>query len=79
MAQGVDRSRLRLTPQKVSGWTPVPGEIIEVNENDCWWEAKVTQVKGKTATVMFRVSDEVTDVTLGAKTRPCSWLKLLKK
>jgi len=77
--KGVDRSRLRLVPDKVSGFSPMVGEIIEVNEDDCWWEAIVQDKKGKSLKVMFRVSDETKNVTLGAKTRPCSWLKLLNK
>jgi len=77
--KGVDRSRLRLVPSKVTGWSPVLGEVIEVNEDDCWWEAHVQEKKGKALKVMFRVSDEVKTVQQGAKTRPCSWLKLLNK
>lgn len=77
--KSVDRSRLRLVPPKVEGWAPVPGEIIEVSEDDCWWEARVKSVKGKTLSVVFRVSDEEKEVALGSNTRPCSWFKLLNK
>lgn len=35
------------------------GEIVEAIEDDCWWEAAVEEVKGKSATLKFRVSDEV--------------------
>lgn len=39
---GIERKRLRLVPAAPEkGWQPVPGEIIEVNEDDCWWEARV--------------------------------------
>ena len=51
------------------------GEIIEVNEDDCWWEARVLSISGKKAELKYRVSDEVKSVTLGKKIRPCGWLK----
>ena len=76
--QGLERKRLRLAPDAApKGWVPVVGEIVEVNEDDCWWEARVEKPpdKGK-ATLKFRVSDEVKPVALGKKVRPCSWLKM---
>lgn len=39
---GLDRKRLRLVPDGADkGWTPIVNEIVEVNEDDCWWEARV--------------------------------------
>ena len=77
MGDTVERGRLRpLQRGAPSGWTPQVGEIVEVNDADCWWEASVQSLKGKTAKLMFRVSDEVKDVSLGAKVRPCAWLKM---
>jgi hypothetical protein len=40
------------------------------------WEASVQSVKGKSIKAMFRVSDEVKDLSLGGKVRPCAWLKM---
>ena len=40
------------------------------------WEASVQSVKGKSIKAMFRVSDEVKDLSLGSKVRPCAWLKM---
>ena len=40
------------------------------------WEASVQSVKGKRIKAMFRVSDEVKDLSLGGKVRPCAWLKM---
>lgn len=77
LSDSVDRSRLRPTQRGApSGWTPQLYEVIEVSDDDCWWEAAVEAVKGKSATVKFRVSDEVKTITLGAKVRPCAWLKM---
>jgi len=36
----------------------------------------VQSVKGKSIKAMFRVSDEVKDLSLGSKVRPCAWLKM---
>lgn len=77
---GVERKRLRLVPDAPSkGWEPVVGEIIEVNEDDCWWEARVMSISAKKAELKYRVSDEVKSQALGKKLRPCSWLKLAGK
>ena len=78
---GLERKRLRLSPGLPDkGWMPVVGEIIEVNEDDCWWEASVQEITGKKASLMFRVSDEVKSATLGTKKlRPCGWLNFAKK
>lgn len=77
MTDNVDRSRLRPTQAAASSsWTPQVGEIIEINDADCWWEASVQSVKGKSIKAMFRVSDEVKDLSLGSKVRPCAWLKM---
>lgn len=77
---GIERKRLRLVPDAAEkGWLPIAGEIIEVNEDDCWWEARVLEVSGKKASLKFRVSDEVKPATLGTKKlRPCSWLTMKK-
>ena len=77
---GLDRKRLRLAPPPADkGWEPVVGEIVEVNEDDCWWEASVEEVLPKSKlSLKFRVSDEVKPGTLGKKIRPCSWLTLEK-
>ena len=75
---GLERKRLRIAPKAAdSSWSPVVGEIIEISESDCWWEARVEGIpsKGK-LTLKFRVSDEVKSVAAGKKVRPCSWLKL---
>jgi len=75
---GVGRSRLRISPPAAKGWSPVVGEIVEAIEDDCWWEAAVEEVKGKSATLKFRVSDEVKKISV-SKLRACSWLKLIGK
>jgi len=77
---GLERKRLRLAPPAAEkGWEPVVGEIVEVNEDDCWWEAFVEEVLSKTkVSLKFRVSDEIKPATLGKKIRPCSWLKMEK-
>ena len=58
---GLERKRLRIAPDAApKGWTPSLGEIVEVNEDDCWWEARVKSLPGKgKAELIFRVSDEV--------------------
>ena len=77
MTDNVDRSRLRPTQAAAaSSWTPQVGEIVEINDADCWWEARVQSIKGKSIKAMFRVSDEVKDLSLGTKVRPCAWLKM---
>eukprot|EP00964_Phaeocystis_antarctica_P068057 scaffold41220_cov71-Phaeocystis_antarctica.AAC.20 len=77
MTDNVDRSRLRPTQAAAAGsWTPQVGEIVEINDADCWWEARVQSIKGKSIKAMFRVSDEVKDLSLGTKVRPCAWLKM---
>ena len=77
---GLERKRLRLAPPAADkGWTPVVGEIVEVNEDDCWWEAFVEkEAAGNKIACKFRVSDELKNVTLGKKVRPCSWLTMEK-
>jgi len=77
----VERDRLRLVPEKADkSWVPVVGEIIEMNEDDCWWEARVMEVDGKKATLQLRVSDELKTSTTGPKKlRPCSWLTMANK
>ena len=78
---GVERERLRLVPDEVEkGWVPVVGEMIEVNEDDCWWEARVVEISGKKAKLQLRVSDEFKTSTVGAKKlRPCGWLHMAGK
>jgi len=79
LSDSVDRTRLRPTQRGApSGWAPQLYEVIEVSDDDCWWEAGVESLKGNKATVKFRVSDEVKTITLGAKVRPCAWLKMAK-
>ena len=47
-------------PMADKGWAPVVGEIVEVSEDDCWWEAFVEELVGKNKLkVKFRVSDEI--------------------
>ena len=77
---GIERKRLRLVPDAADkGWAPIVGEIVEVNEDDCWWEAFVESAPAKSkVSLKFRVSDEVKSVALGKKVRPCSWLTLEK-
>jgi len=78
---GVERERLRLVPDEVEkGWVPIVGEMIEVNEDDCWWEARVVEISGKKAKLQLRVSDEFKTSTIGAKKlRPCGWLHMAGK
>jgi len=78
---GVSRERLRLVPEEApKGWAPIVGEIIEVNEDDCWWEARVVEITGKKAKLQLRVSDEYKNSTIGAKKlRPCGWLNMANK
>jgi len=77
---GLERKRLRLAPDAADkGWTPVVGEIVEVSEDDCWWEAFVEELMAKNkVSLKFRASDEIKTATLGKKVRPCSWLKMEK-
>lgn len=75
---GLERKRLRLAPDAAdASWSPVVGEIVEVSDLDCWWEARVEGIpsKGK-LTLKFRVSDEIKTMSLTKKVRPCSWLTL---
>ena len=59
---------------------PIVGEIIEVNEDDCWWEARIIEITGKKAKLQLRVSDEYKTSMIGAKKlRPCSWLHMANK
>lgn len=78
---GVTRDRLRVDPGDApKGWVPIAGEILEMNEDDCWWEARVIEVSGKKAKLQLRVSDEFKTGTVGSKKlRPCSWLNLKSK
>mmetsp|Transcript_45104 Transcript_45104/g.118280 ORF Transcript_45104/g.118280 Transcript_45104/m.118280 type:complete len:328 (-) Transcript_45104:369-1352(-) len=78
---GIKRDRLRLVPEGApKGWVPIVGEIIEVNEDDCWWEARVIEINGKKAKLQLRVSDEYKTSTIGTKKlRPCSWLTMAGK
>jgi len=80
-SETVERERLRLVPDKADkSWAPVVGEILEVNEDDCWWEARVMAVEGKKVKVQLRVSDELKTSTLGSRNlRPCSWLNMANK
>ena len=76
---GLPRKRLRLAPPPADkDWAPNIGEIVEVNEDDCWWEAFVESVDNGKLKVKFRVSDEIKSATLGKKVRPCSWLVMEK-
>ena len=72
------RSRLRAAPSgAASSWRPAAGAIIEVSEDDCWWEARVLGSKGSKVELKFRVSDEVKSLAFnGKKMRPCGWLKM---
>lgn len=52
LTEQVEKKRLRLNPGEApAGWSPVLGEIVEVSENDCWWEAQVKELKDKSAKV----------------------------
>ena len=75
---GLPRKRLRVAPPLADkGWAPVVGEIVEVSEDDCWWEARVEALPSdKKVELKFRVSDEVKSIALGKKVRPCSWLTM---
>jgi len=77
---GLERKRLRLAPPAADkAWVPVVGEIVEVNEDDCWWEAFVEELMAKNkVSLKYRASDEIKTATLGKKVRPCSWLKMDK-
>ena len=76
---GLERKRLRIAPPAADkGWAPVVGEIVEVNEDDCWWEAFVEKIDEKKLKLKFRVSDEIKSATLGKRVRPCSWLTMEK-
>ena len=80
MSETVERKRLRLVPEAPDkSWAPVAREIIEVNEDDCWWEARVLSISGKKAELKYRVSDEVKSLAMGKKLRPCNWLKMAGK
>ncbi|EOD24537.1 hypothetical protein EMIHUDRAFT_450507 [Emiliania huxleyi CCMP1516] len=80
LSEKVDKARLRLSPDDCDkGWAPVPGEIVEISADDCWWEARVLELAGKGAKVMFRVSDETKSVPVNKKMRPCNWLKVAAK
>lgn len=52
LTEQIEKKRLRLDPGDApKEWTPVLGEIVEVSENDCWWEAQIKELKGKNAKV----------------------------
>jgi hypothetical protein len=77
MSEKVERARMRSDPGAApSGWKAAAGNLVEVNENDCWWEARVLSAKGSDLELKFRVSDEVLKKKAGKKVRPCAWLKL---
>ena len=77
----IARDRLRLAPPGApKGWAPIVGEIVELFEDDCWWEARVLALDGKKAKIQLRVSDDVEEASLAPKKmRPCSWLKMANK
>ena len=76
---GLPRKRLRLVPEPADkAWSPIVGELVEVSEDDCWWEARVEALEGKKLKLKFRVSDEVKSVAFNKKIRPCSWLTMSK-
>ena len=78
MSEAVDRSRLRVEPPKAK-CSPAVGDLIEILEDDCWWEARVMALPtGKSVEVMFRVSDEKKTLALGARVRDSSWLSVSK-
>lgn len=78
-------SRLRPMQAKAgpAKWRPALGELIEVFEDDCWWEGKSlgTDPKkkgGEHVLVMLRVSDEKKAYPL-SKARPSCWWSGAKK
>ena len=76
---GLPRKRLRLVPDAADkSWSPIVGELVEVSEDDCWWEARVEALDGKKLKLKFRVSDEIKSVAFNKKIRPCSWLTMGK-
>lgn len=75
----VELSRLRPMQQKAAPpkWKPALGELIEVFEDDCWWEGKMLGVdskkKGDNLNVMLRVSDEKKSYPLSSARPSCWW------
>lgn len=74
--KGVELGRLRpLQPKAAAKWTPALGEVLEVFEDDCWWEGKMVgpdPKKKEHVLVMLRVSDERSSYPL-ARARPSCW------
>lgn len=75
--KSVELGRLRpLQPKAAAGkWRPALGELIEVFEDDCWWEGKMMgddPKKKGSLHVMLRVSDERSSYPL-ARARPSCW------
>jgi hypothetical protein len=71
----------RLRPMQLnaaqSNWKPGLGELIEVFEDDCWWEGKMLghdpKKKGERVFVMLRVSDEKKSYALSHARPSCWW------
>ena len=86
----VPASRVGYVPEAQGGLPPVPHVLCVLGTRTSLgrsvrtafpgyhprWEASVQSVKGKSIKAMFRVSDEVKDLSLGSKVRPCAWLKM---
>lgn len=78
---GIELGRLRPKQPKSGGpkWKPTKGELIEVFEDDCWWEGKALEVatekKKEVVKVMLRVSDEKKSYALGNARPSCWWGK----
>ena len=63
---GIERKRLRLAPEAADkGWVPIVGEVVEVSEDDCWWEARVEELLGKgKASLKFRCAPATVPATI---------------
>ncbi|KAJ1635777.1 hypothetical protein T492DRAFT_436844 [Pavlovales sp. CCMP2436] len=75
--KSIELGRLRPMQAKVapSKWMPGLGQLIEVFEDDLWWEGKVLKTVakgGKSVLVMLRVSDEQKTYLLN-HARPSAW------
>jgi hypothetical protein len=77
LTEQVEKKRLRLDPGDApKDWAPVLGEIVEVSENDCWWEAQVKELKGKSAKVRRTYTGPGLDIFAWFT---CKWWRLDSK
>mmetsp|Transcript_7804 Transcript_7804/g.26525 ORF Transcript_7804/g.26525 Transcript_7804/m.26525 type:complete len:328 (+) Transcript_7804:48-1031(+) len=74
----IEIKRLRpLQAKPAKAWKPTPGDIVEVLEDDVWWEGRVLALEAKKKVdglkVKLRVSDETSWYALDTARPSCWW------